>query len=99
MIPAPSLMKPPAVAMIPVIVEPAATAPVPVIVMSEVKDLMVPKNVSVPPPELLEMVSASLNWMSAEIVSRLGDPLSLLMDAAPAEPSKINKPFVPPASV
>jgi len=37
---------------------------------------MAPKNVSVPPPELLEMVSASLNRMSAEIVSRLGEPFS-----------------------
>ena len=62
-------------------------------------DLMVPVNVSVPPPALLEMVRASLNRMSAEIVSRLGEPSSLLMDTAPSVSSKINKPFVPAASV
>ena len=98
MIPAPSLIKPPAVEMIPVIIDPAATAPVPVIVTSEATDLMVP-NVSVPPPELLEIVRASLNRMSAEIVSPLGEPFSLLMDTAPSVSSKINKPFVPAASV
>ena len=91
-------MRPAAVEMAPVTMEPAATTPVPVSVTSEATDLMVP-NVSVPPPELLEMVSASLNWISAEIVSRLGDRFSLLMDTAPSVSSKINKPFVPPASV
>ena len=99
MIPVPSLIKPPAVEMAPVMMEPAATGPVPVMVISEFTDLMAPKNVSVPPPELLEMVSASLNRMSAEIVSRLGEPFSLLMETAPSVSSKINKPFVPPANV
>ena len=50
-------------------------------------------------PALLEMVRASLNRRSAEIVSRLGEPFSLLMDTAPSESSKTRSPFVPPARV
>ena len=99
MMPVPSLMKPPAVEMTPVMMEPAATAPVPVIVMSEVNDRMAPVMVRVPPPALLEMVSASLNRISAEIVSRLGEPLSLLMETVPSVSSKTKRPFVPPANV
>ena len=79
--------------------EPAETAPDPVSVTSEVKDLMVPVNFTTPPPVLLEMVSVSLNWMSAEIVSVLGEPLSLLMETAPSVSSRISNPPVPAASV
>ena len=45
------------------------------------------------------MVRLSLNWMSAEIVSRLGEPLSLLMETVPSVSSKTKRPFVPAASV
>ena len=85
--------------MAPVMMEPAVTAPIPVMVISEVTDLIAPVIVSVPPPALLEMVSASLNWISASILSRLGEPRILLMDTAPSVSSKINKPFVPAANV
>ena len=79
--------------------DPAATGPVPLKVMPEETDRSAPERVSVPPPALLERVSASLNWMSAEIVSRLGAPNGLLMDTAPSESSKTKRPFVPPAKV
>ena len=95
-----SLMRFPAVEIAPeTMIEPAATMPVPLKVMSELAERSAPDKVSVPPPALLEMVSASLNRMSAEIVSRLGEPLSLLMDTAPSESSMIRSPFVPPARV
>ena len=86
-IPASFLTRFPAVAMAPLItVDPVATAPVPAKIISDVSDFSVPEIVSTPAALLLVMVSASLNWMLAEIVSPVEAP-TFVMEVPPDETS------------
>ena len=73
--------------------DPAATGPVPLSVMPEAIERSAPERVSVPPPALLEIVRSSLNRVTAEITSRLGEPLNLLIETDPSVSSKIRTPL------